>query len=100
MKCPLVKDIPAYYRDGSNWVDVKTCPDMRLSIQRLKHTSIIRLVALHVPDYYGHEYDSTIAVNLEPKKDYGRFNYPYSWHDKPNAEIISAVRSQWKEDGE
>ena len=98
-KKPFNKDIPSYIRDGKNWVTVWVSTEAKLRIDRLKYTTITRLVRVDVVRPYSKEPEhDVLAYDFNAKKwlnEIIRFNYGYISTQPSQAEIIRAVNSQW-----
>lgn len=98
-KKPFNKDIPDHIRDNSNWVTVWCSTVSNLRIDRLKYTTITRLVREQVIRPYSTKPEQdVIAYDFNVKKgvsECARFNHPYIDHQPPQYEFIQAVNSQW-----
>ena len=98
-KKPFNKDIPSFVRVDENWVTVWRSLEAKLRIDRLKYTTITRLVREGVVRPYSPKPEQeVIAYDFNVKKwmnEIIRFNHPYIDHQPPQSEFIQAVNSQW-----
>ncbi len=98
-KKPFNKDIPSFIRDDKNWITVWRSYDTKLRIDRLKYTSITRLVreGIFIP-YSSMPAADVLAYDFTTKKcfnEFVRFNHTYIDTQPSQAAIIQAVNSQW-----
>ena len=98
-KKPFNKDIISYVRDNKNWVIVWRSTEAHLRIDRLKFTTITRLVREDISRPYSKRPEQeVIAYDFNVKKwlnEIIRFNHPNIDHQPPQSEFIQAVNSQW-----
>ena len=98
-KKPFNKDIPSFIRDDKNWVTVWCSTVSNLRIDRLKYTTITRLVRVDVRRSYSKEPEQDVlAYDFNAKKGLNeiiRFNHEYIETQPSQAAIIQAVNSQW-----
>lgn len=99
MKKPLIKDMVAYFGDDDNWVTIWDSNEANLRIDRLKHTSITRLVHTDVEDVYLGIHHETITYSLEQKdlKGFDPYLGRYLRSQPNNEEIRTAIKTQWEE---
>lgn len=98
-KKPFSKDIPSFIRDDKNWFTVWVSTEAKLRIDRLKYTTITRLVREQVVRPYSKEPEQEVlAYDFNAKKwmnEIIRFNHTYIKTQPSQAAIIQAVNSQW-----
>jgi len=98
-KKPFNKDIPSFIRDNKNWVTVWVNTLAKLRIDRLKYTTITRLVRIDVKRSYQKEPEQDVlAYDFNAKKwmnEIVRFNHEYIDTQPSQAVIIQAVNNQW-----
>lgn len=97
-KKPFNKDIPSFIRDDKNWVTVWHSPEAKLRIDRLKHTTITRLVREGIERPYSDRPEEDVLAydfNVKHLGDYRRFNHCYISPQPNKAETIQAVNHQW-----
>ena len=98
-KKPFNKDIPSFIRDDKNWVIVWVSSVVHLRIDRLKYTTITRLVRTDVRSSYSKEPEQEVlAYDFNAKKwlnEIIRFNHEYIDKHPSQATLIQAVNSQW-----
>lgn len=98
MKRPLVMHMDEYFSDKSNWKPVWEDKDAGLRIDKLKHTTITRLVHTNVFSSYIGLHDVTLLYSLEAKCGDDEWLGEYLT-DRPNhQEIRDAIKHQWRED--
>ncbi len=98
-KKPFNKDIPSFIRDNGNWIVVWCSTVSNLRIDRLKYTTITRLVREGVIRPYSTKpEEDVLAYDFNVKKgvqECVRFNHTYIDTQPSQAAIIQAVNSQW-----
>ena len=100
MKKPLVKDMASYFYDNDNWVYVWQSGEANLRIERLKHTSITRLLHTNVEDQYIGIHNEVITYSMERKdltSPFWEYLGRYLVSRPNNEEIKTAIRTQWEE---
>ena len=98
-KKPFNKDIPSYIRDNKNWITLWSSNETHLRIDRLKYTTITRLVRERiVRPYSSKPQEEIIAYDFNVKKWWNEvigFNHLYIDTHPSQATIVQAVNSQW-----
>ena len=98
-KKPFNKDIPSFIRAKENWITVWCSTVSNLRIDRLKYTTITRLVREQVIRPYSiRPEEDVIAYDFNVKKgvsECARFNHSYIDPQPSQATVIQAVNSQW-----
>ncbi len=96
---PLIKDMVSYFMDNENWVTIWHSDEANLRIERLKHTSVTRLVHTDVEDPYIGIHNEVITYSIEAK-DLQHFD-PYLGRylrNRPNnEEIKNVIKHQWRD---